>query len=376
MGKLLISSKSGGGNESLDLITATSSDILESKVIVDKEGKPLTGTMKNNGSLSQTLTAGQSLTIQQGYYDGGTISVQSLADMTSSGDATAAEILNGKKAYVDGNLVTGTMTNNGAVSPSALGAGGSYTIPAGYHNGSGKVTVQSLATMTASGDATAAQILSGKKAYVDGSLITGTMTNQGAKTASYTPSTSTQTYIIPAGYHNGSGKVTVAAIPSSYVSISGGITFFSDGAYGQFVQNVGLGKYAPGMWGSADSEGWYSFSGNAGDKSAIDPTIITTTMKFAGETTVVFCPFTYYWSTRKTLNFDNISRLTIDVWTGSSSLKVRWWFYSVSRQRCKIFDIATLSTTLDLSSVNGDCVFGCYKIDGSGQHYISSLIFS
>ena len=117
----------------------------------------------------------------------------------------------------DGEPLTGTMPNNGAVAPSALAAGGSYTIPAGYHNGSGKVTVQSLATMTASGDATAAQILSGKKAYVDGSLITGTMTNRGAQTKSFTPSTSAQTYTIPSGYHNGSGKVTVAAIPSKYI---------------------------------------------------------------------------------------------------------------------------------------------------------------
>ena len=32
------------------------------------------------------------------------------------------------------------MTNHGAVT-AAINAGGSYTIPAGYHNGSGKVSV-------------------------------------------------------------------------------------------------------------------------------------------------------------------------------------------------------------------------------------------
>ena len=117
----------------------------------------------------------------------------------------------------DGEPLVGTMPNNGAVAPEALEAGSSYTIPEGYHNGSGKVTVQSLATMTASGDATAAQILSGKKAYVDGSLITGSMTDRGAQTKTFTPSTSVQTYTIPSGYHNGSGKVTVAAIPSKYI---------------------------------------------------------------------------------------------------------------------------------------------------------------
>ena len=103
------------------------------------------------------------------------------------------------------------MPNNGAVSPSALGAGGSYTIPAGYHNGSGKVTVQSLATITSAGDAGAGEILSGKKAYVDGNLLTGTMTNQGAKTSSLNCGGS---YTIPAGYHNGSGKITANSLSS------------------------------------------------------------------------------------------------------------------------------------------------------------------
>ena len=42
------------------------------------------------------------------------------------------------------------------------------------------------------------------------------MTNNGAISKTITPSASSQTYTIPAGYHNGSGKVTVnAAVPSS-----------------------------------------------------------------------------------------------------------------------------------------------------------------
>ena len=41
----------------------------------------------------------------------------------------------------------GGMTNRGAVIQE-LGAGGSYTIPEGFHNGSGKVTAKSLASQT------------------------------------------------------------------------------------------------------------------------------------------------------------------------------------------------------------------------------------
>lgn len=45
----------------------------------------------------------------------------------------------------DGEPLPGTMPNNGAVSQS-LGINGTYLIPEGYHNGSGKVT-QNIATM-------------------------------------------------------------------------------------------------------------------------------------------------------------------------------------------------------------------------------------
>ena len=61
------------------------------------------------------------------------------------------------------------------------------------------------------GDATAAQILSGKQAVVKGSAVTGSMTNRGAINKTITPTSSQQSYTIPAGYHNGSGKVVVSA---------------------------------------------------------------------------------------------------------------------------------------------------------------------
>ena len=96
------------------------------------------------------------------------------------------------------------------------------TIQAGYHNGSGKVAgdadlvtgnIKSGANIfgvagktqvvdTTSGDAGAGQILAGKKAWVDGVEITGTIVDRGA--VNITPSTSDQT--IQAGYHNGLGQ--------------------------------------------------------------------------------------------------------------------------------------------------------------------------
>lgn len=90
-----------------------------------------------------------------------------------TGDATAAagEILSGKTAYVNGQKVTGSMPNQGAKNQ-ALNCGSSYPIPAGYHNGSGVVTTHSLASQT-EGTATAADIASGKTAWVNGERVTG-----------------------------------------------------------------------------------------------------------------------------------------------------------------------------------------------------------
>ena len=63
----------------------------------------------------------------------------------TGGTASASDIASGKTAYVNGELITGSMEDRGAVNIS-LNVGESYTIPAGYHNGSGKVTANSLGT--------------------------------------------------------------------------------------------------------------------------------------------------------------------------------------------------------------------------------------
>ena len=97
--------------------------------------------------------------------------LNNLNSLLAQTNATADKILAGYKAYSGGKLLTGTMTNRGAIS-STLNCGQTYTIPAGYHNGSGKVTANSLASQT-SATANANNISNGVTAWVNGTKITG-----------------------------------------------------------------------------------------------------------------------------------------------------------------------------------------------------------
>lgn len=62
---------------------------------------------------------------------------------TTDANASASEILYGQTAYVNKNKITGSMTNNGAVTGTITTKAQEYTIPAGYHSGLGKVSISS-----------------------------------------------------------------------------------------------------------------------------------------------------------------------------------------------------------------------------------------
>lgn len=98
-----------GGRTLIDLSgdTVTADKILDGFTAHDKKGETITGTCK---------------------YD------------VDSSDATAAvaEILQGKTAYVRGKKLTGTMKNNSAVAGTISSKDEQYTVPQGYHDGSGK----------------------------------------------------------------------------------------------------------------------------------------------------------------------------------------------------------------------------------------------
>lgn len=140
---------------------------------------------------------------------------------TSDGTATAAEILATKTAYVNGSKLTGQMTNRGAVSGSISTVSGEYTVPAGYHDGSGKVAIDS----TEQAKIIATNIRSGVTILGVAGTMSGSE-NISATSASITPYTTAQT-IIPSdlGNYNSITQINVAAIAYTPTdNAAGGVT--------------------------------------------------------------------------------------------------------------------------------------------------------
>lgn len=194
----------------------------------------------------------QSITPDQGYYGLSGVTVKAIPENfqdVSATTATAPDVLATKVfTAADGTTTTGTMPNNGAVSKTLDATTGnqSYTIPAGYHNGVGKVTIaleEKTATPTTTpqnitptagkvlskvtvgaipaqyGDATgktvtAAGLLEGETAIGWDSTeekavpITGTMPNNGAVGTTLDATKDKQSYSVPAGYTTG-GTVSI-----------------------------------------------------------------------------------------------------------------------------------------------------------------------
>lgn len=125
---------------------------------------------------------------------------------TSDATASADEILLNQTAYANGSKVTGTMPNNGAVTGTISTKAGQYTIPQGYHDGSGKVSISSVeqSKITPSNIKSGITILG----------IEGTYSGEGAtaQAKTVTPTTSQQV-VTPDTDYDYLSQVTVNAIP-------------------------------------------------------------------------------------------------------------------------------------------------------------------
>lgn len=125
---------------------------------------------------------------------------------TSEDTAAVAEILAGKTAHARGAALTGTMPNNGAVSGTISTKAGQYTVPQGYHDGSGKVGISSTEQ---------AKIIAGNiKSGVQILGVTGTYTGASisAQSKTVTPTKAAFDVAPDSGYDYLSG-VHVNAIP-------------------------------------------------------------------------------------------------------------------------------------------------------------------
>lgn len=188
----------------------------------------------------------QSVTPDSGYYGLSGVSVAAIPEAyqdVSATTAKAGEVLTGKVfVLADGTVTTGTMPNNGAVTKKLDVSTVKYVIAAGYHSGTGEVSItleeksvtptksaqtitptsgKVLSKVTVSAIPAAYQDVTGVTAkaanvldgdiFVDstGKAVEGTMPNNGSTSASIDGMTTTSVSI-PAGYTTG-GTVSLTS---------------------------------------------------------------------------------------------------------------------------------------------------------------------
>ena len=159
---------------------------------------------------SDTVTASDVLTGVTFHLPSGATGTGSCAYDVDSSSCTAvvAEVLATKTFAKGGSILTGTMTNRGAVTGTISDKSTPYTIPQGYHDGSGTVSIDSASAL--------ALIPENIRENIEILGITGTMSgseNMHAQAKTVTPSASTQTILPDSPTYNCLSQVTVNAIP-------------------------------------------------------------------------------------------------------------------------------------------------------------------
>lgn len=181
--------------------TATADNVLINKTAW-VNGKKITGSMPYNDPTTTELDGGITYSIPKGYHTGnGSIITKSISKQTI-GTATAEDVVANKTAWVNGEKVIGSMTNNEDLNKE-ITPGETFYVPNGYHSGTGTVWVKPLKAFTEA-DAEAKYVLSGKTAWVNGIKITGTMTSVESEEIVLDAGVK---YTIPEGYHDGTGTI-------------------------------------------------------------------------------------------------------------------------------------------------------------------------
>lgn len=225
--------------QNVSAVTAAAGDVLANKVIVDATGKTITGTMPNNGAVEKTLdTNTTQYIIPKGYHNGQGIVEVSLEEKTVTPERTLQ-----------------------VVSPTAGKVLGSVTvnaIPEAYQDAL-ETYNNIIEESTTKLGASAEKILSGEYAYVGDEntntvvKVVGAMPNNSAVSKTLDATSGNQSYTVPAGYHNGEGKVQISleektTIPST---ASQNITPSS----GKVLSKVTVGAIPPVFANTIDATG-------------------------------------------------------------------------------------------------------------------------
>lgn len=199
----------------------------------------------------------QSISPDQGYYGLSAVTVGAIPENYQDVSATTTEEgdVRANKVFIksDGTTATGTLTDNGAVSKvlDATKDNQSYTVPDGIHNGKGAVSIvleNKAATPTKAAQditptvgkvlgkvsvaaipakyqdvsgvtAAAGDVVEGKKIVAaDGSVVEGTMADNGTLTGTIDGLTTTS-YTIPAGKTSGGTVSLTNAIEAALAAI-------------------------------------------------------------------------------------------------------------------------------------------------------------
>lgn len=181
-------------------VTAAAGDVLANKVIVDATGKTVAGTMPNNGAVTKVLdtSEGNNVYTIPAGYHDGTGEVGINVDFKTVVPAETQQIIVPDSGKVLGSVIVGS-------------------IPAAYTDAQKTVNEIIASAGMPSDQANAADLLEGtflwgvNHSHEDQvSKIEGTMKNNGAINAKIDGLTTTS-YTVAVGYHNGSGKVSLTA---------------------------------------------------------------------------------------------------------------------------------------------------------------------